>query len=170
MGCDRRHAARRSWRRPPATALGARRALALRCDIIVAAASAVFGLPETALGLIPGAGGTQRLTYAIGAAKALDVILSGRLLSADEAERAGLVSRVVPDESWLEAALEVARTIAARAPEAQALAKEAVRAASELSAGLGLERRLFLGAARSDEAREGMSAFLEKRPARWPQV
>ena len=151
-------------------ALGGGCELALRCDVIVASTSAVFGLPETALGLIPGAGGTQRLARAIGAAKALDVILSGRLLSAEEAERAGLVSRLVAQEAWLEAALEVATAIADRAPEAQELAKESVRAGADLplSDGLLHERQLFLQAARSDEAREGISAFLDKRRPLWP--
>jgi enoyl-CoA hydratase/carnithine racemase len=150
-------------------ALGGGCELALRCDVILAAPSAVFGLPETSLGLIPGAGGTQRLQRAIGGPKALDVILSGRLLSAEEAERAGLVSRIVPQESWLEAALEVARKIAERAPAAQLLAKEAVRRSAELplGEGLALERGLFVRAVGSDEAREGVGAFLEKRPPAW---
>jgi enoyl-CoA hydratase len=143
--------------------------LALLCDIVVASETARFGLPETALGLIPGAGGTQRLTRAIGKAKAMDVVLSGRLLSAAEAEQAGLVARVVAAAEWPDAALELAAAIATRAPVAQLLAREAVEQAFEasLEAGLGLERRAFAQAFASADAREGIDAFLAKRDPVW---
>jgi enoyl-CoA hydratase len=143
--------------------------LAIGCDVVVAAERARFGLPETALGLIPAAGGTQRLPRMIGRARAMDVILSGRLLTAHEAEAAGLISRVVADEGWREAAQAVAQRIADRAPFAQILAKEAVDAASDvpLEAGLELERKAFALAFSSAEAQEGIAAFLEKRTPSW---
>jgi enoyl-CoA hydratase len=139
--------------------------LALSCDLIVASESAKFGQPETGLGIIPGAGGTQRLTRAVGKALAMDVILSGRFLSADEALRAGLVARVVAREAWLEEAKRVARDIAAKGPVATRLAKEAVDRAYEgpLSLGLEYERRLLYLAFASEDAREGLQAFVEKR-------
>ena len=140
--------------------------LALACDLIVASETAQFGQPETGLGLIPGAGGTQRLTRAVGKALAMDVILSGRFLSAREALRAGLVARVVAKEAWLEAAKAVARDIAAKGPVANRLAKEAVDRAFEgpLTLGVEYERRLLYLALASEDAREGLTAFLEKRP------
>jgi enoyl-CoA hydratase len=143
--------------------------LALLCDIVVASETARFGLPETALGLIPGAGGTQRLTRAIGKAKAMDVVLSGRLLSAAEAEQSGLVARVTPADEWLDGALELARTVAARAPLAQLLARDAVDRAFEtpLEAGLDVERRAFALAFSTADAREGIDAFLAKRDPVW---
>jgi enoyl-CoA hydratase len=143
--------------------------LALTADIVIASETARFGLPETGLGLIPGAGGTQLLPRAIGKAKAMDLVLTGRLLDAHEAERAGLVSRVVGAGDWLTVALSVAAEIAARPPLAQRLAKEAVAGAGEmaLSAGIDAERRAFMTAFGDPDAREGMSAFLEKRPPRW---
>jgi enoyl-CoA hydratase len=139
--------------------------LAMSCDLIVASETARFGQPETGLGIIPGAGGTQRLTRAVGKAVAMDVILSGRFLSADEALRAGLVSRVVAREAWLEEAKRVARDIAAKGPVATRLAKEAVDRAFEgpLSLGLEYERRLLYLAFASEDAKEGLSAFVEKR-------
>jgi enoyl-CoA hydratase len=139
--------------------------LAMACDLIVASESARFGQPETGLGIIPGAGGTQRLTRAIGKAKAMDVILTGRFLDAREAERAGLVARVVAREAWLEEAKRVARDIASRAPIAQRLAKEAVNRALDaaLDVGLDYERRLLYLAFASEDAREGLRAFTEKR-------
>ncbi|HEX2161521.1 MAG TPA: enoyl-CoA hydratase-related protein [Thermoleophilaceae bacterium] len=143
--------------------------LALLCDVVVASETARFGLPETGLGLIPGAGGTQRLTRAIGKAKAMDVVLSGRLLSATEAEQAGLVARVAPAGEWLATAHELARAVAARAPVAQLLAREAVGRAFEtsLEAGLDVERRAFAQAFATDDAREGIAAFLAKRDPVW---
>jgi len=134
--------------------------LALSCDLIIASETARFGQPETSLGIIPGAGGTQRLTRAVGKATAMDVILSGRLLSAEEALDAGLVSRVVAREAW-----RVARDIALKGPVATRLAKEAVDRAYESTLQLGLEyerRALYLAFA-SEDAKEGLTAFTEKR-------
>ena len=145
--------------------LGGGLELAMMADVIVASETARFGLPETQLGLIPGAGGTQMLPRAIGKAKAMDVVLTGRLLTAAEAENAGLISRLASPENWLETAQEVAATIAARPALAQRLAKEAVQAAFEtgLQAGIGVERRAFAMAFASEDAREGLTAFVEKR-------
>jgi enoyl-CoA hydratase len=139
--------------------------LAMACDLIVASETAQFGQPETGLGILPGAGGTQRLTRAVGKAKAMDVILSGRFLTAEEAERAGLVARVVAKEAWLEEAKAVARAIAAKGPIAQRLAKESVNRAFEstLETGLDYERKLLYLAFASEDAREGLTAFTEKR-------
>jgi enoyl-CoA hydratase len=139
--------------------------LAMACDLIVASETAQFGQPETGLGIIPGAGGTQRLTRAVGKAKAMDIILSGRFLSAEEAERAGLVARVVAKEAWLEEAKAVARAIASKGPIAQRLAKESVNRAfeSSLETGLDFERKLLYLAFASQDAREGLTAFTEKR-------
>jgi enoyl-CoA hydratase len=139
--------------------------LALSCDLIVASESAEFGQPETGLGIIPGAGGTQRLTRAVGKALAMDLILSGRRLSAREALAAGLVSRVVAKEAWLEEARRVARDIAEKGPVASRLAKESVNRAYEttLSAGLEAERRALYLAFASEDAKEGLTAFTEKR-------
>jgi enoyl-CoA hydratase len=139
--------------------------LAMACDLIVASETARFGQPETGLGIIPGAGGTQRLTRAVGKALAMDVILSGRFLSADEALRAGLVARVVAKEAWLEEAKRVARDIASKGPVANRLAKESVDRAYEgpLTLGVEYERRLLYLAFASEDAKEGLTAFLEKR-------
>jgi enoyl-CoA hydratase len=139
--------------------------LAMACDLIVASETARFGQPETSLGIIPGAGGTQRLTRAVGKAKAMDVILTGRFLDAWETERAGLVARVVAPEAWLEEAKRVAREIASKGPVAQRLAKEAVNRAfdSTLELGLEHERRLLYLAFASEDAREGLTAFRDKR-------
>jgi len=139
--------------------------LALACDVIIASESARFGQPETSLGIIPGAGGTQRFTRAVGKATAMDVILSGRMLNADEALAAGLVARVVAQEAWLDEAKRVARDIASKGPVATRLAKEAVDRAYETTLQLGLEyerRALYLAFA-SEDAREGLTAFTEKR-------
>jgi enoyl-CoA hydratase len=139
--------------------------LALACDLVVASETARFGQPEINLGVIPGAGGTQRLTHAVGKAVAMDVILGGRFLTAREALQAGLVSRVVAREAWLAEARRVAREIAAKSPVAVRLAKEAVDKAFEtpLGAGLEFERRSFYLARSSDDATEGLNAFVEKR-------
>jgi enoyl-CoA hydratase len=139
--------------------------LAMACDLIVASETAKFGQPETGLGLIPGAGGTQRLTRAVGKALAMDVILSGRFLSAREALRAGLVARVVAKEAWLDEAKRVARDVASKGPVATRLAKEAVDRAHEgaLTLGVEYERRLLYLALASEDAKEGLTAFLEKR-------
>jgi enoyl-CoA hydratase len=139
--------------------------LALTCDMVVASESARFGQPETGLGLIPGAGGTQRWARAVGKATAMDVVLSGRFLTAREAQAAGLVSRVVAREAWLDEAKRLARDVAAKGPVATRLAKEAVDAAFEtgLTHGLEYERRLLALAFASPDAHEGLHAFLEKR-------
>jgi enoyl-CoA hydratase len=139
--------------------------LALACDLIIASETAQFGQPETGVGVMPGAGGTQRLTRAIGKSKAMDVILAGRFLDAWEAERAGLAARVVAKEAWLDEAKRVAHTIASKAPVGQRLAKEAVNRAFEttLEAGLDVERKLFHLAHSTDDAKEGLTAFGEKR-------
>ncbi len=139
--------------------------LAMSCDLIVASETAVFGQPETGLGIIPGAGGTQRLTRAVGKALAMDVILSGRRLSAREALNAGLVARVVAKEAWLDEAKRVARDIAEKGPVATRLAKEAVDRAFEgpLTIGLDYERRALYLAFASEDAKEGLTAFTEKR-------
>jgi enoyl-CoA hydratase len=145
--------------------LGGGNELAMACDLIVASDTARFGQPETGLGIIPGAGGTQRLTRAVGKAKAMDVILTGRFLDAWEAERAGLVARVVAREAWLEEAKSVARAIAEKGPVAQRLAKESVNRAHEstLDSGLDYERKALYLAFASEDAREGLTAFTEKR-------
>jgi enoyl-CoA hydratase len=147
-------------------ALGGGCELAMACDLIVASETARFGQPEVNLGLIPGAGGTQRLVRAIGKAKAMDVILTGRFLDAREAEQAGLVSRVVAKEAWLDEARRAAREIAAKGPLAVKLAKAAVNEAFEtpLEDGLRREREAFGRAFASEDAREGLAAFVEKRP------
>jgi len=139
--------------------------LAMSCDLIVASESAEFGQPETGLGIIPGAGGTQRLTRAVGKALAMDVILSGRRLSAREALAAGLVARVVAKEAWLEEAKRVAWAIAEKGPVATRLAKESVDRAFEstLATGLEAERHALYLAFASEDAKEGLTAFTEKR-------
>jgi enoyl-CoA hydratase len=140
--------------------------LAMLCDVIVASESATFGQPEINLGLLPGAGGTQRLTRAVGKAVAMDMILTGRMLSAREALAMGLVARVVAKEAWLDEAKRVAREIAAKGPIAVRLAKEAVDQAFEtpLASGIAFERRAFYLARASEDAGEGLNAFVEKRP------
>ena len=139
--------------------------LAMACDLIVASETAQFGQPETGVGVIPGAGGTQRLTRAVGKSLAMDVVLSGRFLSADEALRAGLVARVVARKAWLDEAKRVARAIAEKPPVATRLAKEAVDRSFESTLALGVEyeRRLLALAFASEDAKEGLNAFLEKR-------
>jgi enoyl-CoA hydratase len=143
--------------------------LAMTCDIIVASDTARFGQPETGLGIIPGAGGTQRLARAVGKALAMDMVLTGRVLTAHEALAAGLVARVVAREAWLEEGRRAAREIAARAPVAQRLARESVDRAFEtgLDSGLDFERKALYLAFASEDAREGLSAFVEKRRPEW---
>jgi enoyl-CoA hydratase len=150
-------------------ALGGGCELAMTCDMIVAAEDAEFGQPEIRLGVMPGAGGTQRLTRAIGKARAMEMILTGRNMSAREAEARGLVTRVVVPDTTVDAALELAAEIAAMPPVAVLAAKEAVNRAYELSleAGLEFERRSFFMLFASDDMREGMAAFVEKRPPTW---
>jgi enoyl-CoA hydratase len=143
--------------------------LAMTCDLIIASESAQFGQPEVNIGVMPGAGGTQRLTRAIGKSKAMEMVLTGRSMGAREAEQAGLVARVVPVEAYLDEALKLANEIASRPPIAVRLAKEAVNKAFETSLGDGLdyERRLFYFLFATDDQKEGMRAFIEKRPAEW---
>ena len=150
-------------------ALGGGCELAMACDMIVASETARFGQPEINIGIIPGAGGTQRLTRAVGKALAMEVILNGRFLDAAEAERFGLVNRVVPVEQYMRTATELAQQIAERAPLAVRLAKEAVNQAQEsvLAEGIADERRLFYMLFSTEDQKEGMQAFLDKRPARW---
>jgi enoyl-CoA hydratase len=139
--------------------------LAMACDLIVAAESAKFGQPEINLGVMPGAGGTQRLTRAVGKAVAMDMILSGRMLSAEEARELGLVARVVAQEAWLEEAKGVAAEIASKSTVSVRLAKEAIDEAFEttLNAGMDFERRSFYLARAAEDADEGLAAFVEKR-------
>jgi len=139
--------------------------LAMLCDLIVAAESAKFGQPEINLGVLPGAGGTQRLTRAVGKALAMDMILTGRMLSAREALDFGLVARVVAQEAWLDEAKRVAHEIAAKSPISVRLAKEAIDKAFEapLAVGVDFERRAFYLARASEDATEGLNAFIEKR-------
>ena len=150
-------------------ALGGGCELAMACDMVVAGDDAVFGQPEIKIGIMPGAGGTQRLTRALGKAKAMEMILTGRTISAQEAADRGLVSRVVAREETLNAALALASEIAALPPLAVRAAKEAVNRAYELSleAGLEFERRNFFMLFASDDQKEGMKAFVEKRKPTW---
>jgi enoyl-CoA hydratase len=149
--------------------LGGGNELAMTCDMIVASETARFGQPEINLGVIPGAGGTQRLTRAVGKAIAMEMVLNNRTLTAEEAQNFGLVNRVVPVERYLNEALQVAEEIAARAPLAVRLGKEAVNHAYEsfLSDGLADERRSFYLLFASQDQKEGMQAFVEKRKAVW---
>jgi len=150
-------------------ALGGGCELAMMCDFIIAADNARFGQPEINLGVIPGAGGTQRLTRFAGKSKAMDMILTARNMNADEAERCGLVSRVVPLADLIPAAMEAAKKIASLSPQAVMMAKEMVNAAYEqpLSSGVMLERRMFQSLFAFDDQKEGMAAFAEKRPAKF---
>jgi enoyl-CoA hydratase len=147
-------------------ALGGGCELAMMCDIVIAAESARFGQPEIRLGVIPGAGGTQRLPRAIGKAKAMDLCLTGRMMDAAEAERAGLVSRVVPADRVLEEAIAVAASIAAMSLPSVMMLKESINRAYEspLAEGLLFERRVFHALFATRDQKEGMKAFLEKRP------
>lgn len=148
-------------------ALGGGCELAMMCDVLIAADTAQFGQPEIDLGVLPGMGGSQRLTRAVGKAKAMDMILTGRRMGAEEAERSGLVSRVVPADELADQAFEVAQTISTRSLAAAYAAKEAVNSAFEttLSQGVLFERRVFHAAFATEDQKEGMSAFAEKRKA-----
>ena len=150
-------------------ALGGGCELAMQCDLIVAADNAKFGQPEIKLGIIPGIGGTQRLTHAVGKAKAMDLILTGRMMDAAEAERAGLVARIVPLASFVDEAIKVAETIASMSLPSVLAAKEAVNRAFEtsLAEGVNFERRIFHSLFATADQKEGMSAFVEKRPAKF---
>jgi enoyl-CoA hydratase len=150
-------------------ALGGGCELAMMCDIIVASDTAKFGQPEIMLGTIPGIGGTQRLTRAIGKSKAMDLCLTGRMMDAAEAERAGLVSRIFPVDKLLEEAIAMAEKIAAMSRPAAAMAKSAVNRALEttLAEGMSVERDLFRATFALEDRSEGMAAFIEKRPAKF---
>jgi enoyl-CoA hydratase len=150
-------------------ALGGGCELAMTCDMLVAGEGAQFGQPEIKLGVIPGAGGTQRLARAIGKAKAMEMVLTGRTIDAREADARGLVTRVVPDEEVVSSALGLAATVAAMPPLAVLAAKEAVNRAGELGleAGLEFERRSFYLLFGTEDQREGMAAFTEKRKPAW---
>ncbi len=147
-------------------ALGGGCELAMMCDFIIAAENAKFGQPEIKLGVIPGMGGSQRLTHAVGKAKAMDMCLTGRMMDAAEAERSGLVSRIVPTEKLVEEALAAAATIASFSLPSVQTAKEAVNRAFEttLAEGVLFERRVFHALFATEDQKEGMAAFVEKRP------
>jgi enoyl-CoA hydratase len=146
-------------------ALGGGCEVAMMCDTIIAADTAKFGQPEITLGIIPGAGGTQRLTRFVGKAKAMDLVLTGRMMDAAEAERCGLVSRIVPADKLLDEALSVAARIASLSRPAVMMAKESVNRAYEtsLNEGVRFERRLFHSLFATEDQKEGMAAFIEKR-------
>jgi enoyl-CoA hydratase/carnithine racemase len=146
-------------------ALGGGCELAMLCDFIIASETARFGQPEINLGVMPGIGGTQRLPRAVGKSKAMDMILTARMMDAAEAERAGLVSRVVAADKLMDEALGAAAKIAAQSPLAVMMNKELVNAASEttLATGVGMERRLFHSLFAFDDQKEGMAAFIDKR-------
>jgi enoyl-CoA hydratase len=150
-------------------ALGGGCELAMQCDLIIAADTAKFGQPEIKLGVIPGIGGTQRLTRAVGKAKAMDLILTGRMMAAAEAEKCGLVARVVPASDLMEEAMKVADTIANMSLPSVLAAKEAVNRAFEsgLSEGVVFERRIFHALFATEDQKEGMKAFIEKRKPQW---
>jgi enoyl-CoA hydratase len=150
-------------------ALGGGCELAMQCDVIIAADNAKFGQPEIKLGIIPGIGGTQRFTRAVGKSKAMDIILTGRMMDAAEADRSGLVARVVPVASLMEEALKVADTIASMSLPSLLAAKEAVNAAFEtsLAEGVRFERRVFHSLFASADQKEGMAAFIAKRPPKF---
>ena len=150
-------------------ALGGGCEVAMMADMIIAADSAKFGQPEIKLGVTPGMGGSQRMTVAVGKAKAMDMCLTGRMMDAEEAERSGLVARVVPAAQLVDEALKLAETIAAMPPIAAIAVKEMVNAAFEmpLNQGIRFERRLFHGLFGTEDQKEGMTAFVEKRPGNW---
>jgi enoyl-CoA hydratase len=150
-------------------ALGGGCELAMMCDFIIAADTAKFGQPEVKLGILPGSGGTQRLPRAVSKAKAMDLCLTARMMDAVEAEKAGLVSRVVAADKLLEETMMAAKTIAQMSLPIVMMIKESVNAAYEtsLSEGVHFERRLFHASFATDDQKEGMAAFLEKRPAQF---
>jgi enoyl-CoA hydratase len=150
-------------------ALGGGCELALQSDVVIAADNAKFGQPEIKLGVIPGIGGTQRLTHAVGKAKAMDLILTGRMMDAAEAEKSGLVARVVPAANLMDEAMKVADTIANMSLPSVLAAKEAVNRAFEigLSEGVVFERRIFHALFATEDQKEGMKAFVEKRAPKW---
>ena len=150
-------------------ALGGGCELAMQCDLIIAADNAKFGQPEIKLGVIPGIGGTQRLTRAVGKAKAMDMILTGRMMDAAEAERSGLVARVVPAASLMDEAMKVAETIAGMSLPSVYDGQGSVNRAFEttLAEGVRFERRVFHALFATEDQKEGMAAFVEKRPAKF---
>ena len=150
-------------------ALGGGCELAMHCDVVIAADNAKFGQPEIKLGVIPGIGGTQRLTRAVGKAKAMDLILTGRIMDAAEAERSGLVARLVPAANLMDEAMKVAETIAGMSLPSVLAAKEAVNRAFEtpLAEGVLFERRVFHSLFATEDQKEGMRAFVEKRKPEW---
>lgn len=169
-GYDRVTATRKPWiAAVSGFALGGGCELAMMADFIIAGDNAKFGQPEIKLAVTPGMGGSQRLTRAIGKAKAMEMCLTGRMMGAEEAEAAGLVARVVPAADLLAEALKSAQAIAAMAPLAAMACKEMVNAAFEttLQQGVNFERRLFHGLFGSEDQSEGMAAFIEKRPGVW---
>jgi enoyl-CoA hydratase len=169
-GWERVTATRKPWLAAVAGyALGGGCELAMMADFIIAAESAKFGQPEIKLGVTPGMGGSQRLTWAIGKAKAMEMCLTGRMMGAEEAERSGLVAKVVPAAELVDEAIKTAETIAGMAPLAAIACKEMVNAAFEIPLGQGIrfERRLFHGLFGTEDQKEGMTAFVEKRPGNW---
>jgi enoyl-CoA hydratase len=150
-------------------ALGGGCELAMQCDLIIAADNAKFGQPEIKLGVIPGIGGTQRLTRAVGKAKAMDLILTGRMMDAAEAERSGLVARVVPADKLMEETMKVAEFIASMSQPSVLAAKESINRAFEtsLAEGVRFERRIFHSLFATEDQKEGMAAFVEKRPPKF---
>ena len=150
-------------------ALGGGAEIAMMCDMIIAADTAKFGQPEISIGTLPGAGGTQRLTRAVGKSKAMEMCLTGRLMEAEEAERSGLVARIVPADELLDDALAVAAKIASMSHPMAMMTKEAVKRAFEtsLAEGLRFERRMFHASFATEDQKEGMAAFIEKRPPKF---
>jgi enoyl-CoA hydratase len=170
QGWEKVTATRKPWIAAVAGyALGGGCEVAMMADVIIAADTAQFGQPEIKLGVTPGMGGSQRLTHAVGKAKAMEMCLTGRNMGAEEAERAGLVAKVVPAADLLDEALKTAELIAGMAPLAAIATKEQVNAAFEMSLaqGINFERRLFHGLFGSEDQKEGMSAFVAKRKAEW---
>ena len=169
-GYERVTATRKPWIAAVAGyALGGGCELAMMADFIIAADSAKFGQPEIKLGVTPGMGGSQRLARAVGKAKAMEMCLTGRMMGAEEAERSGLVAKVVPAADLLAEALKTAEAVAGMAPLAAIATKEMVNATYEmpLAQGINFERRLFHGLFGTDDQKEGMAAFVEKRPGNW---
>ena len=169
-GWERVTATRKPWIAAVAGfALGGGCEVAMMADFIIAADTAKFGQPEIKLGVTPGMGGSQRLTHALGKAKAMEMCLTGRMMGAEEAERAGLVAKVVPAADLLDEALKTAAAIAGMAPLAAIATKEMVNATFEmgLAQGINFERRLFHGLFGTEDQKEGMAAFVDKRPGKW---
>jgi len=169
-GWEKVTATRKPWLAAVAGyALGGGCEVAMMADFIIAADSAKFGQPEIKLGVTPGMGGSQRMAHAVGKAKAMEMCLTGRMMDAAEAERSGLVAKVVPADQLLDEALKTAEGIAAMPPLAAIAAKEMINAAFEmpLAQGINFERRLFHGLFGTEDQKEGMTAFVEKRPGNW---